>query len=241
MTKSVPALAWEIDYYVVKDQAEPFQIHSTPGKHHGIISDIISTALEDSEHSFNPQILPFKRMYAQLEKEQMKNWVTFGSPLWGDMQSSNLSTTPIIDVQHTLMTSAKSDFHYASEHDLQKKHVILLFGFDYPGLTRMIQQGAVKSINVKSYDAAFDLSETQRKNLAGFVEMNLRIKYNLNKSGRDTSNFKFFSLSDVIPDYKIYLAYSPGIDDEIKSFFDIKLAEMRLDGRLETIINRYRY
>ncbi|MFD2176274.1 transporter substrate-binding domain-containing protein [Veronia pacifica] len=240
LSASFPISAWEIDYFVIKDQAEPFQIVDDRSRHSGIVSDIIQEAVRGTEHRVTPHVLPFKRMLAYLENNKSKNWIVYGSPIWAGIQSSNLSSTPIMTVQHSLLTYSDNTFTFDGPDDLEKSHVILLFGFDYPGLERFIQSGIISPIHVKTYKSAFALVESQRPRLAGFVEMDIRIKYNLRKSDRNIDDFRLYSLSEIVPDYGIYLSYSPNLDSEIQQFFDIKLAEMRLNGQLEKIISKYR-
>ncbi|PKF48807.1 amino acid ABC transporter, partial [Enterovibrio nigricans] len=92
-------------------------------------------------------------MIAELSKNQNANWITYGSPLWGDMQAANLSKSPILEVEHSILSGAKSEFNYKDTDDLEDKVAILLFGFDYPGLDKKIKKGDVSEIRVKNYDS----------------------------------------------------------------------------------------
>ena len=144
----------EINYIVIQDQAQPFQNHVNQKEHSGIVTDIVKQIFDGADYDLKIHTLPFNRMIKMLEQDKYKNWITFGSPNWPGVQSLNLSAHPIFEVKHGFLTT-KQRQPITSAKDLFGQTVILLHGFNYPGLDEHIASKKVKSINVKNYPAAF--------------------------------------------------------------------------------------
>ncbi|WP_035024264.1 type 2 periplasmic-binding domain-containing protein [Enterovibrio calviensis] len=235
---SSPTVADTLDYYVVQDQSEPLQIQDEGQNHRGIITDVLVKALEGSDHELAIHTYPFNRMVLQLTDNQDKNWITYGSPQWGGMQSANLSSSPLFEVKHSIVSNTNDGLPYQLPHDLNGKIAVLLFGFDYPGLDAKIKKGEVSEVRVKNYDAAFRVVD-RLKNTGGFVEMDIRLKYHLKRLGFTDQDYQLHQVSNLIPNYNIHLAYSPNIDPEIKQYIDQRLLQMNENNEINSIINKY--
>ena len=228
----------EINYMVIQDQAQPFQNHENKKNHTGIITDIVKEIFSGPEFEVKIHTLPFNRMITMLEKGDIKNWITFGSPAWGGIQSANLSKLPVLNVQLSLLTSTEQNFNITSAEDLFGKTVVLLHGFDYPILEKHIANKSIKEIRVKSYQSAFKVVD-RLKDKAGFVELDVRIKYNLKKADLPTEDYNFHNLSKVIESYDLHLAMSPEFNSDIQKHLDKELNELQQSGELAKIISAY--
>ncbi|NOH60964.1 ABC transporter substrate-binding protein [Vibrio sp. RE88] len=236
------AISWaekEINYYVIANQAQPFQIEEHGEKHSGIVTDIVKEIFNDSEaYTLHYHTYPFKRMISILEAGGEPNWITYGSPNWGNVQSENLSEQPIYTVKHALVTSEKVSFKFEDMSSLANKGVVLLLGFDYPELTPYIEQGSVEEIRVNDYSAAFRVLNKLPGDTA-FVEMESRVKYYLNHLSYEQDAFHIQAFSQVIPDYSIYLAFSSQMDEDVQAYINARLKELRQSGKLDEIIKTY--
>lgn len=230
--------ATEINYMVIQDQAQPFQNHLNKKQHTGIITDIVKEIFSGPEYEVKIHTLPFNRMISMLEKGDIENWITFGSPSWPGIQSANLSKSAILNVQHSLLTSTQQNFDINSAEDLFGKTVVLLHGFDYPGLEEHIANKRIKAIKVKSYKSAFKVID-RLKDKAGFVEIDLRIMYNLNKEDLAAENYNFHNFSKVIKNYDLHLAMSPKFNKDIQEHLDKELNKLHQSGSVEKIIKAY--
>jgi len=228
----------EINYMVIQDQAQPFQNHENKKHHTGIITDIVKKIFSGAEYELKIHTLPFNRMISMLEKGDIENWVTFGSPNWPGVQSANLSKLPVFNVQHSLLTSIQQDIDINSATDLFGKTVILLHGFDYPGLEEYIADKRIKAIKVKSYKSAFKVVN-RLKGKAGFVEMDVRIKYNLKIEDLPTKDYKLHNFSNVIDDYDLHLAMSPKFNKALQQHLESELDKLHQSGSLAEIIKAY--
>jgi len=223
---------------VIQDQAQPFQNHQDKKNHTGIITDIVKEIFSDPEYEIIIHTLPFNRMISMLEKGNIENWITFGSPNWLGLQSANLSKLPVFNVQHSLLTSTKQNFDINSATDLFGKTVILLHGFDYPGLEEYIEDKRIKAIRVKSYKSAFKVVN-RLKDKAGFVEMDVRIKYNLKKEELPVKDYNLHNFSKVIDNYDLHLAMSPQFNKALQQHLESELDKLRQSGSLADIIKAY--
>ncbi|WP_407334315.1 amino acid ABC transporter [Enterovibrio sp. 27052020O] len=235
---STNAAAWTLDYYVVQDQAEPLQIQDNGKQHRGIVTDILYKALEGTTHELRIHTYPFNRMIVEMTQNQDTNWVSYGSPLWGDMQAANLSSQPLFEVEHSIVSNAKNVLPYHSPNDLDGKIAVLLFGFNYPGLDTKIDKGEVSEVRVKNHAAAFRVVD-RLKDTGFFVEMDIRIKYHLKRLGFTNKDYTLQTMNNLIPNYNIHLAYAPGIDPAISNFLDMRLKQMAQNNEIKPIIDSY--
>ncbi|MFM2588114.1 substrate-binding periplasmic protein [Vibrio sp. TBV020] len=227
-----------VNYYVIANQAQPFQIEENGENHSGIVSDIVEEIFSGSDYSLAYHTYPFNRMISVLEAGGEENWVTYGSPNWGKAQSEHLSDLPIYQVKHSVVTSAKKTFIYEDLSSIKDKGIVLLLGFDYAELNPYIEKGELSEIRVKNYEAAFRVIQRLPDDTA-FVEMESRVKYHLNRLGLNQEDYRVDNFSEVIANYPIHLAFSGEMKPEIKAFINQRLAEMKENGSLEEIISRY--
>ena len=227
-----------LHYYIIASQAQPFQIEEEGGAHKGMVTDIVEAVFQDSDYDINYHTYPFNRMISKLEARENDNWVTYGSPSWGNIQSENLSNIPIYNVKHSLLSSGKKPFEFNTIDDLEGKAVVLLLGFEYPNLDPYIAEGKLNEIRVKDYTAAFRvLNRTPGDTV--FVEMESRIKYNLKDQNLDINDYQLQRFGSVISDYPIHLAFDPQMKPELQSFINQRLVEMRDNGQLDDIVGKY--
>ncbi|MGY0615114.1 substrate-binding periplasmic protein [Vibrio sp. FJH11] len=238
MVLSAFASAEEVDYYVIAEQARPFQIEQNGQKHSGIVTDIVSAIFVNSDYHLNYHTYPFNRMISLLEASETPNWITFGSPNWGRVQSENLSTLPIYTVKHVLVSSNKAPFMFNNIQDIRGRSIVLLLGFDYPDLMPYFENGTVNEMRVKDYDAAYRVVQRTPKDTA-FVEMESRVLYNLKRLDLPLEEYQIQPFSSIIPDYSIYLAFSSEMNPQLQSFINKRLSELKTSGEIDKIINKY--
>ncbi|EID4425010.1 ABC transporter substrate-binding protein [Vibrio vulnificus] len=177
------ALAQEVNYYVIANQARPFQIEQDGHDQQGIVTDIVRAIFSNSEHTLRFHTYPFNRMISILENGGEPNWITYGSPGWGKVQAENLSEEAIYTVKHTLVSRTPGD--------------------------------------------------------TAFVEMASRVNYNIQQLKLDPDQFALQPFEKIIPDYQIYLAFSPNMDATLQRFINQRLKEIKQSGELQRIVNKY--
>ncbi len=256
---TLPALcsAVEITYYVLDKNAHPFQIVNDDSEVSGIITDIVEELFRDSSHRFDVKVFPVLRLERHLFSQQSANWITYGSPVWKSAVGT-LSNESLFTVKHVLITGKDSEFKFRKIEDLYERHIALLFGFDYPGLNpylrydyesiktkKVIETEKQKRKIYKIYDSrpqtykqAFILLDNNR--VDGFVEMDLRIRYNLKATGRNPVDYIFFDFSSIIAPYDIHLRLSKTLSKIAKDEIDNKIKRFKVNGKIKEIINRYK-
>ncbi|NOH71162.1 ABC transporter substrate-binding protein [Vibrio pectenicida] len=232
------ASANKVDYYVIAEQARPFQIETKGADHSGIVTDIVKEVFKGSEHQLNYHTYPFNRMISILSSQDQGNWITYGSPNWGKVQSENLSEEPIYTVRHNLLFSSKKPIDYNQVSDLKGKIVVLLMGFDFPELQPYFASGEMQEMRVKNYQSAFRVVDRHPGDMV-FVEMDSRIIYNQNQLNLDKKLYSQQDFNDVIPDYSVYLALSPTMDKEVQDYINKRLKVLKKQGKIDEIIKQY--
>ncbi|MGF1727587.1 substrate-binding periplasmic protein [Photobacterium nomapromontoriensis] len=226
-----------VNYYVITEQAAPFQIENN-NLHQGIISDIVTAVFQDSHYQIRYHSYPFNRMITLLEAGGEPNWITYGSPQWGGVQANNLSEDSVYNVKHVLVSSSKQPFTFKSISDLEDKVVVLLHGFDYPQLVPFIEKGHIEELRVKDYGAAFRVINKLPADTA-FIEMESRVKYNLDRQHKNRNDFSIQSFDAIIPSYPIHLAFDPNMDDDLQHFINKRIVELKSSGDIDKIIDKY--
>jgi len=223
----------KITYFISDKSSSPFQISSENSKQSGIITDVIHS-IEKQDIYFSHNILPFKRMLKYMESSKSP-WISYGSPAWPGVQSLSLSKTPIMSVEHSFLTLKPTQ--YTDISDLFGKIIVLITGFDYPGLAAYIEENKFDIIYVKDHEAAIKIIAMGRA--IAFPEMNIRLNYHLKKMSLPRENFNFHYIGKVIADYNINLCFSLNFPSTLRTNIEASLAAMKNDGRLDSIINSY--
>ena len=226
-----------LNYLVIEDQAEPFQIVDHSNRYSGIVSDLLFKIFERSNYQLKVNSYPFKRMIRTINDRTFPYWITYGSSHWGPPQNSNLSECSILTVKHILLPPKDEVIPFQGVGDLMGQRVILLFGFEYPYLDSYIEAGQMAELRVQSYPSAFKALTFKRG--IGFIEMESRIKYNLKKMGERYSDYHPIDMSNTIPQYDIRFALSPQMPDEVKHYIDDRCHQLKRSGEYERIVNKY--
>lgn len=221
-----------VNYYISDKSSVPLQLIDN-GKQAGIVTDVINQLNVDGT-DIQQTVLPFKRMIMNMASDD-NIWISYGSAAWPGPQSTSLSQTPIISVQHVLLMTPST--HYQTIEDLFGKTIVIIRGFDYPGLDAYFRNGIIKSHEVKTHKQAIE--SVLRGRADAFPEMKFRLNYHLNKHKIATKDYKLKLISNVIPDYDINLCFSKNFPTRIRNKIEQRLYEMKYQGELEKIITNY--
>ena len=186
---SFQIMAQQVNYFVLENQSRPFQIEYKGVQQGGIVTDVVNAIFKGSKYTLKINTLPVKRHIRTLTSGEVKNWLHYGTQSWGAPFSTNLSDIPMFTVRHYLLSKDFSLGSSIESGNVEGKSVVLLNGFDYPGLETLMQQGKVSDVRVGSYPAAFRIVDLQRDSVLGFVEMGLRIRYNLKTDNRRMEDY----------------------------------------------------
>ncbi len=238
LSLSLSVFSYEITYFTIKDSATPLQISGNFKDGGGVITEILWEILKKREDiSVDSQLFPFVRMDRAMRKDTYKNWINYGAKNWRGPQSSRLSKTPIFKARNQFLSLKGEKVTKLS--DLFGKRIVLIRGFDYPGLQKYIDKGKIQVAWVDNYLRAITAVKLGRG--IGFVGMDLRLMYNLRKLGYNPNNFEFNDFSKVIPNYDIHFCFSKKFPNELFQFIDKELMQMKKSGKVDKIWHRYMF
>lgn len=223
----------EITYFIADKSSSPLQISTENSTQSGIITDVMNS-LEKQNINFNHNILPFKRMLKYMESSKTP-WITYGSSAWPGLQSLSLSKTPIMTVKHSFLTLQSTQ--YTDISDFFGNIIVLITGFNYPGLATYIEDNKFDIIYVKDHEAAIKIIAMGRA--MAFPEMNIRLNYHIKKMSLPRDNFNLHYIGNIIADYNINLCFSLNFPPFLRSNIEASLVTMKNDGQLNNIINNY--
>jgi polar amino acid transport system substrate-binding protein len=221
----------DVIYYISDKSSAPLQI---PSENSGIITDVIET-LDFPNVNLIYKRLPFKRMIQTLRDSETP-WITYGSAQWNDARRDDLSVNQVITVRHVLLTTPEEN--YDSLIDIFDKGIVLIRGFNYPGLEELIIQKPDKVFYVENQGSAIRM--VQRGRVAAFPEMESRLIYHLNKLAVDKATVSIHDFSNIIPDYDVNLSFSHNFPNELRDSIESQLANLKRTGQLDAILQKYK-
>jgi polar amino acid transport system substrate-binding protein len=225
----------ELNYLVIVGQSAPLQMLDDEGKAIGIVSDLVETIVAD-HHPLTVTRLPFKRLLHEINSGRKKNWISYGASSWSSPQGKNIVDCEIHRAHHSTITF-KPNSGISNAQGLSGKSLILMHGFHFPELEAEFTSGNIGELRVKNYHSAFKSLEAERA--AAFVEMDLRIRYNLNATNRDINNFNITDFSEVIPPYSIYLSLDPDMPRDTRDFLTQRCQQLKNQGYIDALHKKY--
>lgn len=142
------------------------------------------------------------------------------------------SKEPLYTVRSVFAVLLKSTFEYHSPEDLYGKHVIAIQGTKTAKSLKLTPSTNIVLTN--SPTAALKMLLAKRGDVVFYHDMGLAyiIKTNHWKN--------LIRLEHGIEEYDHYIGYNKKVPNKVRSAIDKQLAEMKKDGTLKQILNRYR-
>jgi polar amino acid transport system substrate-binding protein len=219
----------EVIYY--KSHNPPFQFDNN--KHNtGLITNIINS-LSNVDVTFKAKALSFNHMIKEMSLSK-EHWISYGSDVWVGAQSTSLSEITVWKVKHVFFTLKSNKFD--GMHSLFDQTIVLIDGFDYPGLDSYINKNLIKKvIRVKTPELA--ILSVLEGDADVYPDMRNRIQYYLNKMEVNENKIILHDKANVIPDYEIKLCFSKDFPLSVKADIEIKLRNMKRLNEFENIMN----
>lgn len=227
-----------LNYLVVNGISAPFQIASENASNGGIITEIVEALASRAGYTLTTTIGSVERIDTIIKYGQQQPWIAYTAKVWPYLKEHfNYLEVPLFEVQHSLLTCDPQMQTIDGTTTLLGKHFAILKGFDYPEIMRLASQGELEITTVRNYQQGFDLVQYQRVN--GFVEMDIRAKYNLGKYNRQDPCLHFADLGRVIPPYHIYLAVSRDVSRAQTLKLETELEALIKEGFVADVIERH--
>lgn len=231
----------EINYPVI-EHVEPIQIHDNQNPMKGgVVTEIIANLFNSPKYKIIPTVVPWIRLESTINRNELKNWIVYGgNPK--TLKETELSKIPIFSWKHVLVVPKKQNFKFKSISDLYDKDLILIYGFDYPGLETFLnsknKNGRIKDgTRPKSISGALRMLSLGRG--FGYIDVDFRLKYNMKMLGLNIKDYDFYDFSSVIKRIPIYLMFDKSMNNEVKNFINRRLKELHDSGELASIAAKY--
>lgn len=240
---ALPAKATEFDYLIIKRQAAPLQIANSDETYSGIVTDVVREIFKGSEYKVNIHAAPFLKLKENIAAGKYQNWIFYGAEKWSPPQNLNLSTVPIMSVKHTGLSAKVAPLRGDGIDDFLGRTIITLVGFEYPGLEPYIKHPEIMAGRRSQYKDVF-ISILQKPEELVFVEMDMRIRYNINQLRESglrihPDDFEYTDFSNVIPSYPVYLSLDPNMPMALQNFINERLIQLQHEGFLEKTVAKY--
>ena len=228
-----------VNYLVVDEKTQPFQIVSEGLNRGGIITDMVETLFADSVYAVKHHVMPVNRVQQSVADVKVQSWIAFGSPVWNTFGDKGERVgVPLFETRHVMMTcNPAAPSRIASVDDLAGLSIVTLRHFDYLGLSRAFESGLVRSIPVDRYAAGLEM--VRLGHVDGFIEMVSRLRYHQAKLEGDHSCIREVDASAIIPKFPIHLYVDSRWPTVFKEFVAQRLEMMAKTGELERIFKRY--
>jgi polar amino acid transport system substrate-binding protein len=228
----------QLNYLVVDSIASPFQITQAGISKGGIITDIVNELFQDSSYQLNTKVFPIKRIYKTLEVGMKEIWIAYDAKPWKSLSYwGNFIHIPLFSIKHSLLTCSDSLKRIDSADSLEASTLAVLKNFRYPELKTLQKQHRLALYPVSDYVSGFHM--VQLKRLSGFVEMDVRLRYNLANFKPKAPCFRFLNMDKIIAPYDIYLSVSKSASTKLKTFIKTGLLSLQNNGKIKAIIHRY--
>ncbi|MBA6391554.1 hypothetical protein H4J38_12330 [Colwellia sp. BRX10-3] len=222
----------QIDVIYYKSHNPPFQFNNNEHES-GFITNIINS-LENVRVTFKPKSLSFKRMIKEMSTSE-EHWITYGSKSWVGAQSTFLSDIVVWEVNHVFFTLKSNQFE--GIQSLFTQTLVLIEGFDYPGLDSYINKNLFKKvIRVKTPELA--ILSVLEGDADVYPDMENRIQYHLKNMAVNKKGIILHDITNIIPVYEINLCFSKNFPLDIKADIEIKLRSMKRLNEFENIMNK---
>ncbi len=227
-----------INYLVVEDLSMPFQI-AQDGQHlGGIISDVATEVFRNSDYHLEPRTFPIKRLHRFVREGDSGVWLGYDAKVWHSLSDMGDYIEPsLFPVKYSLTTCYIELTKVDNPNSIRGAQFAILDNFLYPELDRLSQNKLLTLIPVESYTRGFIL--TTAKRVTGFVEMDIRLKYNFNRLLQPSGCTKFVDFSAIIKAFDIYLILSKNAPEEIRQFITRQVTKLKSDGTINAILKRY--
>ncbi len=237
--RSVAAEGTVVNYLVVEELSAPFQVVENGASKGGIISEIVDDLAMHANITINPIVGSTERIYRWIADHPNEHWITYDAKVWNSLAPyGNFLDEPLFQVTHSFLGCIQGASAIDTPRHILGKNITILKGFTYPELSKLESAGEIVTTPVKSYRQGFELISNNRAD--GFVEMDIRLKYNQTRFKDQYQNCVFFSdLSTLIAPYEIYLSVSHSLLDQYAAMLQNRIREMKNENGINKIIMSY--
>lgn len=229
----------EVNYLIVEDLSVPFQVTHQGESKGGIITDIVNEIFNSSSYTVKHHVLPLNRLYKMIESGELKNWIAYDAKAWNSLsQWGEFVSEPLFSVNHTYLTCKEnSPTKINSSNEIYNKNIAIIRGFIHPELNALQKSNQLNLVPVDNYSQGINLATLNR--VDGFVEMELRIRFNMKQESLNHSCLQFIDMGHIIPTYPIYLSTDKNNTSDLNSFVKNRVKALKSTKQINQIMSQY--
>lgn len=236
-----PVRAQDIQYMVIDGQVQPFQIN-TPADPMagGLVTDVVKRIFADTPYQLKPVVAPWLRLVSMMEHKDLSNWLVYG---WkpANLPNAECSRTTLAKWRTVLLMRKQNPEPKQIALDaLYDKHLLLVHGYDYPGLDAHLKSHGGTIVDHRSLTPESALRMMDRARGDVYIEESFRLHFLMKQLQINPESFSEIDFSNVIPAQSVCLMYDKNMPQKIKTLIDQRMQAMIRSGEMDTIIQRYR-
>ena len=241
IAEDAPALS----YLVLTETVPPLMIATGDDPMAGgIVTEVLIEVLQGTGYRVDPVVAPWQRMSEEMAERD--NWIMYGMASQCEQaRGCARSTEHIVDFRHAVVTLADSTVAIQRPEDLFGLNLLLVENYHYPGLDQYLTNpvrgdgsGAIREVRAHTPEGAIKMLRHRRGD--AYIDWYLRILYNLDDAGLQPDEVLLADASHIVPQQNIHFFFSNRLPQNVRNHFDKRLAEMRRNGTLARIVERYR-
>lgn len=225
-------------YLINGSAGEPYQYLHANNDGQGIITDILTEVFRNSSYHLVPEAIPVKRVKRYMYESEFNHWITYGFRSWatGKVQGLHFSAVDLFNYRYALIGyRARNDLERLSNSNKwQGKRIVVISGFQYSGLKAELREQGAEFIGAQDQTHALELLQRQRADF--YLGNPDRVAYLWAKLDEDWKEFVAVPLGNEIP---VTIMMADSFSPEFKQFVDIRLAALKREGFVDSVLTRY--
>ena len=234
-----------LTYLILADTVEPLMIVTEADPMAGgIVTDTLREVLADSPYEINPLVIPWQRI--AIEMRARDDWIMYGTQSQCKPDSGCAhSTGAIVQFEHVIVTLSDMPLEVQAHKDLFGKRLLLVENFHYPGLdpyltTPVDGEGSGDIRDIRAFAPENALNMLRHRRGDAYIDWRLRVLYNLPDAGLARHDVRLTDASRLVPTQNVHFLFSDKLPAGLRHLIDARLSNLRQDGALDRIVNRYR-
>ena len=232
-----------LDYLVYSNHNAPYQFSDVVSGHKGIVCAIVDEIAIAADMKVHPHMEPIKRLKRSISSNRYRHWVTYGMRVWEDdplWQQHHFSELDLFLFKPAVIQRADSAQPVKSLLDIGTKKVLLILGFDYGAVEKLLIRRGAKIQWVANQTKALNMLRQGRADV--FLEDELRARFNLADMNLSPEEFRFEPLSPIDESVtRVALVMSADMPDAVVATMNRVLKQMQDSGRLQQIVSQYNH
>ncbi|WP_272699110.1 substrate-binding periplasmic protein [Desulfovibrio sp. Fe33] len=222
--------------FIAHADVPPYYIGGPGAPDRGILPDVLKAVAEPLGYALSFKQLPDKRGWDMLEHGGVDVYASARE--WKDEPDRFLWTDPFMPNEDVLVYRAGCSIQYLSPETLHGTTVACIKGFFYPALQAHFGPGGITRLDATSPDVMLELLRLGRADAAIVNRTEIHWMFH-HREDIDSRQFRVDPTPAGTASIRFVFPKNRGWEPVIEQF-NLRLREMKADGSLEAVLDRYR-